>query len=81
MSPGLLHFAQLVVTGLVIGSVYSLVALGFVLILLTDNHASQQEQDDPHPLKIDHARIERSAREHNSQNKNREPREGIEQEV
>ena len=32
MSPGLLHFAQLVVTGLVIGSVYSLVALGFVLI-------------------------------------------------
>ena len=32
MSPGLLHFAQLVVTGLVVGSVYALVALGFVLI-------------------------------------------------
>jgi len=32
MSPGMLHFTQLVVTGLVIGSVYSLVALGFVLI-------------------------------------------------
>ena len=32
MSPEVLHFAQLVVTGLVIGSVYSLVALGFVLI-------------------------------------------------
>jgi branched-chain amino acid transport system permease protein len=32
MSPGMLHFVQLVVTGLVIGSVYSLVALGFVLI-------------------------------------------------
>jgi branched-chain amino acid transport system permease protein len=32
MSPGVLHFVQLVVTGLVIGSVYSLVALGFVLI-------------------------------------------------
>ena len=32
MSPGILHFLQLVVTGLVIGSVYALVALGFVLI-------------------------------------------------
>ena len=32
MSPGFLHFSQLVVTGLVIGSVYALVALGFVLI-------------------------------------------------
>ncbi len=32
MSPGFLHFTQLVVTGLVIGSVYALVALGFVLI-------------------------------------------------
>ncbi|UCG15063.1 MAG: branched-chain amino acid ABC transporter permease, partial [Deltaproteobacteria bacterium] len=28
----MLHFCQLVVTGLVIGSVYALVALGFVLI-------------------------------------------------
>jgi len=32
MSPQILHFVQLVVTGLVIGSVYALVALGFVLI-------------------------------------------------
>ena len=31
MSPGLLHFSQLVVTGLVIGSVYALVALGIAL--------------------------------------------------